>query len=216
MSSISPVRSQGPGRPKDLEKRAAILAAAKALFIRNAFAGTSMDAIAAEAGVSKLTVYSHFGDKDNLFREVIRARIEDLLPENTYDYDPQATIEQTLLRVALIHARLDCDAETVGTFRAILGDCRQGNPRFGRLLWEEGTLRTHGLMERLLQQAVDAGQLDIDDVARASGQFLSLIKGNLMMRQMFGCTECPESYTEEIESTARAGVEMFLRAYQPR
>ena len=56
----------------------------------------------------------------------------------------------------------------------------------------------------------------IDDVARASGQFLSLIKGNLMMRQMFGCTECPESYAEEIESTARAGVEMFLRAYQPR
>lgn len=97
MSTISPVRSQGPGRPKDLEKRAAILAAAKALFIRNAFAGTSMDAIAAEAGVSKLTVYSHFGDKDNLFREVIRARIEDLLPENTYDYDAQAPIGETLL-----------------------------------------------------------------------------------------------------------------------
>ena len=150
-----------------MEKRAAILAAAKALFIRNAFAGTSMDAIAAEAGVSKLTVYSHFGDKDNLFREVIRARIEDLLPENTYDHAPHAPIEATLLRVALIHARLDCDEETVGTFRAILGDCRQGNPRFGRMLWEEGHLRTHALMERLLQRAVDAGQLRIDDVARA-------------------------------------------------
>lgn len=216
MSSISPVRSQGPGRPKDLEKRAAILAAAKALFIRNAFAGTSMDAIAAEAGVSKLTVYSHFGDKDNLFREVIRARIEDLLPENTYDYDPQATIEQTLLRVALIHARLDCDAETVGTFRAILGDCRQGNPRFGRLLWEEGTLRTHGLMERLLQQAVDAGQLAIDDVPRACVQFFALIKGDLFMRRMFGCVDCSESYAAEIEATARAGVASFLRAWAPR
>jgi len=216
MNTSAQIRPQGPGRPKDMEKRAAILVAAKALFIRNAFAGTSMDAIAADAGVSKLTVYSHFGDKDNLFREVIRSRIQDLLPEETYFFDPTADIRDTLLRVALTHAHLDCNAETVGTFRAILSDCRQGNPRYGKLIWEEGAKRTHGLMERLLQQAVDAGQLDIDDVARASGQFLSLIKGNLMMRQMFGCTECPESYTEEIESTARAGVEMFLRAYQPR
>jgi TetR/AcrR family transcriptional repressor of mexJK operon len=216
MNTSTQIRPQGPGRPKDMEKRAAILSAAKALFIRNAFAGTSMDAIAADAGVSKLTVYSHFGDKDNLFREVIRSRIQDLLPEETYFFDPQADIEQTLLRVALTHAHLDCNAETVGTFRAILSDCRQGNPRYGKLIWEEGATRTHGLMERLLQQAVDAGKLDIEDVPRASMQFLTLIKGNLMMRQMFGCTDCPESYAKEIETTARAGVAMFLRAYLPR
>ncbi len=213
MNTSSPARSQGPGRPKDMEKRAAILAAAKALFIRNAFAGTSMDAIAAEAGVSKLTVYSHFGDKDNLFREVIRARIEDLLPEHTYDYDPATPIADTLLRIALIHARLDCDAETVGTFRAILGDCRQGNPRFGRLLWEEGTLRTHGLMERLLQRAVDVDQLAIDDVRRATVQFFALIKGDLFMRRMFGCVDCDANYAAKIEATARAGVATFMRAY---
>lgn len=216
MNTSTQIRPQGPGRPKDMEKRAAILSAAKALFIRNAFAGTSMDAIAADAGVSKLTVYSHFGDKDNLFREVIRSRIQDLLPEETYFFDAHADIEEILLRVALTHAHLDCNAETVGTFRAILSDCRQGNPRYGKLIWEEGATRTHGLMERLLQQAVDAGKLDIEDVPRASMQFLTLIKGNLMMRQMFGCTDCPESYAREIETTARAGVVMFLRAYLPR
>ncbi len=216
MNTSAQIKPQGPGRPKDMEKRAAILAAAKALFIRNAFAGTSMDAIAADAGVSKLTVYSHYGDKDNLFREVIRSRIQDLLPEETYFFDAQVDIKETLLRVALTHAHLDCNAETVGTFRAILSDCRQGNPRYGKLIWEEGATRTHGLMERLLQQAVDAGQLEIDDVARASGQFLALIKGNLMMRQMFGCMDCPQSYAEEIEATARDGVTMFLRAYLPR
>lgn len=211
------VRPQGPGRPKDMEKRAAILAAAKTLFIRNAFAGTSMDAIAADAGVSKLTVYSHFGDKDNLFREVIRERIQDLLPEQTYEFNPQFSIRETLLRVALTHAHLECNVETAGTFRAILSDCRQGNPRYGKLIWEEGATRTHGLMERLLREAVDAGQLDIEDVRCASIQFLTLIKGDLMMRQMFGCAEeCPQGYEEEIEAMARAGVDMFLRAYLPR
>ncbi|KRE96538.1 TetR family transcriptional regulator [Frateuria sp. Soil773] len=216
MNSAVQTKPQGPGRPKDMEKRAAILEAAKSLFIRNAFAGTSMDAVAAEAGVSKLTVYSHFGDKDNLFREVIRAHVHDLLPEDTYHFDAGDDIRETLLRVALTHARLDCDQQTVGTFRAILSDCRQGNPRYGRLIWEEGAMRTHGLMERLLQQAVDAGRLEIDDVPRAAGQFIALIKGNLMMRRMFGCVECNDSYAAEIEATARAGVDMFLRAYLPR
>jgi AcrR family transcriptional regulator len=199
-----------------MEKRAAILEAAKALFVRNAFAGTSMDAVAAEAGVSKLTVYSHFGDKDNLFREVIRAQIQDLMPEDTYQSDPEETIRDTLERIALHHVRLDCDVQNVGTFRAILSDCRQGNPRYGKLLWEEGPDRTHGLMKRLLQQAVDAGQLDIPNVARAAGQFISLIKGEMLMRRMFGCEECAQSYATELEQTARDGVDMFLRAYSPR
>lgn len=216
MSSISSAKSQGPGRPKDLEKRAAILEAAKALFVRNAFSGTSMDAVAAEAGVSKLTVYSHFGDKDNLFREVMRARIQDLLPDTTYNFDPNADIREMLLNIALTHARADCEKESVGTFRAILSDCRQGNPRYGRLLWEEGPARIQVLMERLLAQAVDARQLDVDDIPRASVQFFALIKGNLMLRRMFGCDDCPVAYAEEIEATARAGVETFLRAYAPR
>jgi TetR/AcrR family transcriptional regulator, mexJK operon transcriptional repressor len=213
MNSIPLTKPHGPGRPKDMEKRAAILEAAKALFIRNAFAGTSMDAIAAEAGVSKLTVYSHFGDKDNLFREVIRSRVQDLLPEETYGYDPASDIGDTLHHIAQVHARLDCDPETVGTFRAILSDCRQGNPRYGKLMWEEGPMRSRALLERLLQQAVDAGKLDIDNVTQAATQFISLIKGDMMMRRMFGCAECVQTYAREIEENARAGVVMFLRAY---
>ena len=216
MTTSAQIKPQGPGRPKDMEKRAAILAAAKALFIRNAFAGTSMDAIAADAGVSKLTVYSHFGDKDNLFREVIRSRIQDLLPEDIYAFDPKVDIGEILLKIAQAHMRIDCEAENVGTFRAILGDCRQGNPRYGKLLWEEGPARTHGLMERLLQQAVSHGVLDVPDIKTASVQFFSLIKGDLLLRRLFACDECPVAAAAEIEVVSRAGVATFLRAYRPR
>jgi AcrR family transcriptional regulator len=216
MVSTMPVKSPGPGRPKDMDKRAAILVAAKALFISNAFAGTSMDAIAAAAGVSKLTVYSHFGDKDNLFREVIRARIEDLLPEDIYAYDPLVDIGETLRMIARAHMQIDCAAENVGTFRAILSDCRQGNPRYGKLLWEEGPARTHQLMEHFLQQAVEHRALDIPSIPTASVQFFSLIKGDLLLRRLFGCDECPEAAASEIEGMAMAGVATFLRAYRPR
>lgn len=215
MVSATPSKSPGPGRPKDMEKRAAILLAAKALFIRNAFAGTSMDAIASEAGVSKLTVYSHFGDKDNLFREVIRSRIQDLLPEEIYNYQAGVDIDEKLRMIARAHMQIDCQPESVGTFRAILSDCRHGNPRYGKLLWEEGPARTHRLMERLLQQAVDQSALDIPNVKTASVQFFSLIKGDLLLRRLFGCDECAEGAAVEIEQMAMIGVDTFLRAYRP-
>lgn len=216
MSISAQIRPQGPGRPKDMEKRAAILAAAKALFVRNAFAGTSMDAIAADAGVSKLTVYSHFGDKDNLFREVIRSRVQDWLPEEIYAYDPTVDIGEILKKISNAHIMIDCEKESIGTFRAILSDCRQGNPRYGKLLWEEGPARTHRLMERLLQDAADDGVLDIPSVKTAAIQFMSLIKGDLLLRRLCACDECPDTAAAEIEIIANAGVATFLRAYRVR
>lgn len=209
-------RAQGPGRPKDMEKRAAILDAAKHLFTRQSFRGTSMDAVASAAGVSKLTVYSHFGDKANLFREVVREWMQEFLPETTYQLDPALDIRGNLLRVALTHARLDCSSEAVGTFRAIISDCPKGVPRYGRLIWEEGAMRTHALLESLLREAIEAGWLQIDDVPRAAVQFMVLIQGDMKMRRLFGCVECDDSYARELENTAEAGVDMFLRAYEPR
>src|SRR5690606_2086124 len=86
MSAMSrPARNPTPpGRPKDLEKRAAILDAAKTLFPERGYEGTSMDAIAQAAGVSKLTVYSHFQDKDTLFVEAVKAKCEELLPQDLF------------------------------------------------------------------------------------------------------------------------------------
>ena len=77
--------STGPGRPKDQAKRLAILEAAKTLFMRNGYEGSSMDAIAAEAGVSKLTVYNHFTDKETLFSAAVKSKCEEQLPELFFD-----------------------------------------------------------------------------------------------------------------------------------
>lgn len=216
MAPVTKSRTQGPGRPKDMEKRASILAASKQLFTQKGFEGTSMDAVAASAGVSKLTVYSHFGDKDSLFREVVREWIAEYLPEVTYQMDPALDLRGNLMRVALTHARLDCSHEAVGTFRAILSDCRHGKPRYGQLIWEEGAMRTQGLFEGLLREAIDAGHLAIDDVPRAAVQFMALIKGDLLLRRLFGCVHSDTDYAAELDANAKDGVEMFLRTYGTR
>ncbi len=75
-------------------KHDAIAGAALVLFVRDGYERTSVDAIAAEAGVSKRTVYSHYGDKENLFLLVLREtydtmrdRVRDIVDRNLRDVD---------------------------------------------------------------------------------------------------------------------------------
>ena len=63
-------------RTRSARKRSAILDAATTLFLRNGYRGTSMDEIAALAGVSKQTVYKHFADKESLFSEIVTGTVE--------------------------------------------------------------------------------------------------------------------------------------------
>ena len=77
-----------PGRPKDMEKRAAIMDAAMLLFPSRGYDNTSVDAIAQAAGVSKLTVYSHFVDKEGLFAAAVTECCAQLLPHRLFEADP--------------------------------------------------------------------------------------------------------------------------------
>ena len=58
-------------REGSTQKRAAILTAARELFLSDGFDRTSVDAVAARAGVSKRTVYDYFGDKQTLLQAVV-------------------------------------------------------------------------------------------------------------------------------------------------
>ncbi|NEE36945.1 helix-turn-helix transcriptional regulator, partial [Streptomyces sp. SID7982] len=58
-------------REGSAQKRAAILTAARELFLADGFDRSSVDAVAARAEVSKRTVYDYFGDKRTLLRAVV-------------------------------------------------------------------------------------------------------------------------------------------------
>src|ERR1700730_18037941 len=86
-------------------KHDAIAAAALVLFARDGYERTSVDAIASEAGVSKLTVYSHYGDKENLFllilhetHDTMRERVSDIVDRNLRDVDDVRSALTTCIR----------------------------------------------------------------------------------------------------------------------
>lgn len=205
--------SPGPGRPKDLEKRAAILDAAKQLFPLHGFDGVSMDAIAAEAGVSKLTVYNHFTDKDTLFVAAIREACQEQVPDELFPQQPTGPIRDGLLRIGGRFLALVASEAAMNLHRMILSDPRNG-PRLGQMFWEAGPARIIASFERFLATAVAAGQLDIPDVHVAAGHFLSLLKAHVNQR-MICCGSGPAAERSDEQHIAGV-VDFFLRAYAPR
>jgi TetR/AcrR family transcriptional repressor of mexJK operon len=200
----------GPGRPKDLEKRAAILDAAKRLFPLTGFEGTSMDAIAAEAGVSKLTVYSHFTDKETLFFAAIRARCEEQMPATLFEIDVEGPVRRQLEAIARAFFALVTAPESISLHRLLTSGTGMSE-KLVQMFWEAGPQRVQCGFQQFLRHEVEAGQLVIGDIPRASSQFFALLKGELHARLLCGCSG---PFTEQdIETHIRATVEFFLRAY---
>lgn len=202
----------GPGRPKDLVKRQAILQAAKTLFLRHGYDGSSMDAIAAEAGVSKLTVYSHFTDKETLFSAAVKAKCEEQLPELFFELAPGVPIETVLLIIGRAFHTLINSRESVEMHRVMVALASQ-DPKLSQMFYEAGPQRLLSEMEGLLSQADQAGQLRIADVPSAADQFFCLIKGCANFRLLIGCAGPQQG--EAAERHVQNTVAMFMRAYRP-
>ena len=86
---------------KSREKTEAILKGAMEEFLAHGYAATSMDRVAKAAGVSKATVYSHFGDKEGLFNALIQALAKEkfqtmmgLQESQSLEKDPKLFLQQ--------------------------------------------------------------------------------------------------------------------------
>jgi TetR/AcrR family transcriptional repressor of mexJK operon len=202
-----------PGRPKDLGKRAAILEAAKRLFPKEGFAGVSMDQIAAEAGVSKLTVYSHFGDKEALFFAAVQAKCDEMLPHDLFAQELKGPLPAQLKAIASAFFALISSDEAISTHRMMITPGNADDP-LRQLFWEAGPQRTHDALDAFLQSRVAAGELEIADTPRAAEQFFSLIKGEMHGRMICGLCAKPER--GDVAAHIDATVDMFLRAYAVR
>lgn len=201
----------GPGRPKDLGKRLAVLEAAKRLFVTHGFSSVSMDQIAADAGVSKLTVYSHFGDKEALFMEAIQSKCEERLPTSLFAGDSGISLHERLLLIGRSFFDLIMSDEAIAIHRVIT--TQHASPQLGRMFWEAGPCRTQLSMEVFLREETAAGRLEIDDVHLACSQFYCLLKGEAHAKLLCGF---PAPTPAEVDAHLQATVDLFLRAYAPR
>ncbi|MBZ7924431.1 TetR/AcrR family transcriptional regulator [Ensifer adhaerens] len=196
-----------------LAKRVSILEAAADVFCREGFSGASIDEIAAEAGVSRQTVYNHYREKETLFMAVIQDimdRTNGVLFSILATFPERAdNLEEDLAAFAVrLNKNCICNQDAKFIQKLI---ATEGNryPHLFQFWREQGPGKTDRALAALFARLAHRAPLDIDDFDLAARQFIALIKADLQMGGLFG--EAPGE--AELEESARKAVQTFLRAY---
>ncbi|WP_444900999.1 TetR/AcrR family transcriptional regulator [Microbulbifer sp. SSSA007] len=199
------------GRPKDLAKRQAILDAAKELFLTKGFAATSVDAVASAAGVSKLTVYSHFSDKETLFSAAITSRCEMMMPLPIFDLEEGDSVAEVLERIGQAFLSMVDSEDSIRLLRLLCALAAQES-KLAQLFFDAGPQQILKDIEQLLRRATEMGKLRVEDPAEAAEDFMGILLGCRHMRVLIGC--CEVQAEEERRERVRKAVALFMRGYR--
>lgn len=194
--------------PRGADNETLILDAARQLFLRDGYAATSTDSVAREAGVSKATLYAHFGSKDELFVAVVTR--EGAGVTLSLDRVSGRNIGDELREFALAASALMLSPTVLGMHRLVAAD--GGRSGIAQIFYRNGPGELNDRLARVLAQAMDRGELASADPHLAATQFLGVIVGDLQFRALLG-VGFPSARTRR--ATAVAGAEMFVRAYAP-
>ncbi|MBI1402062.1 MAG: TetR family transcriptional regulator [Porphyrobacter sp.] len=209
-SSASPgaKRPRRAGRPFDAAKRRAILDTAAHHFFRNGYAATAIEQVAADAGVSKVTIYNQFGDKRALFGATVECECEKVRGHFSLEAMPSGTIRDRLLAIGeAMHAFLH-RPEMIQFERRIAAETEH-DPAVGAAFLEAGPRRMKRAFAAWLGHAAAAGELVVADLELAAEQFVSMCKGMGDLERRFGA-EIP---AEQNNQRIAGAVEVFLAAY---
>jgi len=201
-----------PGRPKDSAKRAAILAAAAELFAQEAFETVTMEVVAAQAGVSKMTVYSHFTDKETLFETIVTSVSDEMIRAFPAPEQSNEQLDERLTRIGTTFLTILLGPKVASMSRTL--PALRDNKALAQRFYKAGPGRMKAALSKILAEAAADGALDIDSAEWAAEDLLSLWEGGLPGLCSFGLAA--PATTEEIAQRALRGTRVFLRAYAAR
>ncbi|MDX8479517.1 TetR/AcrR family transcriptional regulator [Mesorhizobium sp. VK24D] len=194
-------------------KRISVVDAATSVFCREGYAGANIDLIAAEAGVSRQTVYNHHGDKEKLFMAVVRDLTErcnaGIFATIATFPDQPIDLEADLIAFA-VRMNRNCICNRDGRFlRKLIQAEGERYPELFAEWREQGPGRTWSALAARFARLAYAGHLSIDDPDVAARQFLALVNAELQITFMLGGMPTEE----EVLRSATNGVRTFLAAF---
>lgn len=198
----------GRGRPKDAAKRKDIMDAARALFLQHGFHCTSMDALAKQACVSKATLYSHFEDKDALYRSLINDKMADYKVD---DFSAMLNwdVARDLQVIAEHMLDLIFDPEALDMLRMVIAEGRTGSG-VASLFKEVGPQRLLAQIADYLARQKARGTTYIEDVEGDTSLFASLVVDHrTMMFALMGVAGGIDK--AERQNHARRAVARFIK-----
>lgn len=198
------------GRPKDGAKREAIVTAARVLFASQPFDLVTMEAVAARANVSKMTVYSHFHDKETLFETIVAATADQMIGALA-EPDRGDRLCERLSAVGTSFLGVTLGSDICKMAHTLPGALR-ANRALADRFYAAGPARVRAALAAMIATAAERGELAVDDSNLAADDLVSLWEGSMPAKIAFGLAE--PGTPEEIRRRALRGTKVFLRAYR--
>lgn len=203
--------SEVPGLSE--RKRRAIQEAGTAVFLRRGYESASMDMIAAEASVSKQTIYNHFHSKDELFRAIITDMTRQLLVPLSMAQNSRSTPERQLRSFARDLLKHMLQPSSLALYRLIVAESARF-PELGASIFAAGAGQLIRILADYLRQESEKGRLSAEDPERAAELFIGMLSGRVQLRALLGVREALGE--AEIEARVEHCVSSFLALYAPR
>ena len=190
----------------DARKHEAILDAA-AFVLAERGVHAPIEEVARRAGVSKQTIYNHYGSKAELVRTLMdrrRSAVTAPLEQPGAEADPQATLA-AYARVILevITTRMSVQLLRMAVTNAV------DMPDIARAVYEAGSMAARLRLAEFLGR--QPGGLQIDDPAKAAETFMGMVSGGVQIRLLLGLdSEITES---ELPLRADESARRFMKAY---
>ncbi|MEM8503034.1 MAG: TetR/AcrR family transcriptional regulator [Cyanobacteria bacterium P01_D01_bin.1] len=191
-----------PERKKSTAKSVAILQGAKQEFLANGYAATSMDRVAASAGVSKATVYSHFKDKSGLFSALVQQMAEEKFRSSTFDLRRENVLEGEPRKV-LTHLATEfldeaaCDSQFCEFMRLIIGE----SGRFPELSTPYIQNVAKPIIDELTRYLASCCELGLSDPAASARTFIGTLVYFVMLQRMLGAATIMPIESDRIVAT---------------
>lgn len=199
--------SSTPAR-RPSKKRDAIVEAARTLFCSEGYPGTSMDAVAAGAGVSKATLYAHFPSKADLFQEVVSTLAAPYIRISQEVLD--LPVADGLRMLGRRFLDLILSPQAVGSYRVLVAQGAQF-PEMVETYMASGPQPVIRAMAGYLAQQHARGALRVPDPVLAASLFLHMVKGEVHAHVLMGLP-FPDDVLDRILDEV---VRIMLAAYAP-
>ncbi|WP_205875587.1 TetR/AcrR family transcriptional regulator [Mycobacterium camsae] len=201
---------------RSARKRLTILSAGRELFLGNGYQGTSVDAIAASAAVSKQTVYKHFGDKHQLLMAIVTDALDTTVSafvERASTLAETTDLERDLTAFAADYLRAVLQEHVVQLRRLVVGEANR-LPDLAALYYERAPGRMFSALADCFSRLDQRGLLEVPEPATAAEHFAFLVVGRCIDRALFSGGPQVESDID-VDHRARSGVRVFLAGYRP-
>lgn len=198
-----------PRRAKSEQKRRQMLVAASDLFLDNGFDRVSMDQVAEAAGVSKQTVYSHFGSKEELFTAVIEYKCasHELTDEL---FDLNRPVHEVLKSLVAHFSELLMSDDSIRMFRLCISDRGQSS-QVAELYWKAGPQRLTHRFWQYLEAHIALGNLQIDNPHFAAQHLLAMIRAEAYIMKVLGQPD--DQNQQELDDYLQSCIAVFEKVY---